>query len=163
MKYYSLIVCEPLEIDTSPQISENLPLYVPPIICSEKVVAWMWSPTDGNLSCLCQGLNAFWFQRHLNSKILKHDFQLPTIMGVQSNISLSSYLVVVACITSFWLVLVHFESANFSAAEIFKYLFFTALKIHFMARIGKETIQLYFQFISYIKFFCVSPLLSDIE
>ena len=76
--------------------------------CSKVVVAWMWSPTYGNLSYL-QGLHPYWFQRHLNSKILKRDFQLPTIMGVQSNISLCSCLVVVVCITPFRLVLVHSE------------------------------------------------------
>ena len=47
-------------------------------------------------------------------------------------------------VASFRLVLVHFASANFSTAEIFKYLFFTATKIHIMARIGKEPKQLIF-------------------
>ena len=34
-----------------------------------------------------QGLHPSWFQRQLNSKILKRDFQLPTILGMQSNIA----------------------------------------------------------------------------
>ena len=38
------------------------------------------------------GLHLFWFQRHLNSSILKRHFQPPTIMGVYSDISLSSCL-----------------------------------------------------------------------
>ena len=33
-----------------------------------------------------------WFQRLLNSKTLKRDFQLPTIMSVQSNVSFSRCL-----------------------------------------------------------------------
>ena len=48
------------------------------------------------------------------------------------------------CITLFRLVLVYFKSANFSAAEILKYMFFAAMKIHIMARIGEEAKQLYF-------------------
>ena len=47
-------------------------------------------------------------------------------------------LVVVGCITLFRLVLVDFESANFSTAKRFKYLFFTAMKIYIMAGIGQE-------------------------
>ena len=48
-----------------------------------KIVAWMWSPTDGNLSYLCLGASALLVPfRHLNSRILTRDFQLPTIMGV---------------------------------------------------------------------------------
>ena len=67
-------------------------------------------------------------------------------MGVLSNIIISNGLVFVVCITSFQLVLVNFESLRILvhlSTEIFKYLFFTAMKIHIMARIGKET-KLYF-------------------
>ena len=67
-----------------------LRFYKPPIAvcpgvaqaCSKVVVAWMWSPTDGNISYLFLGPHPYWFQGYLNSKILKRDFQLPTIMGV---------------------------------------------------------------------------------
>ena len=41
-------------------------------------------------------------------------------------------------ITSFRLISIHFESANFSTAERFKYLFFTAMKIHAMVGIIKK-------------------------
>ena len=51
-----------------------------------------------------QGLHHYWFHRHLNPKFLKRDFQLPTIMGMQLNISLSSCLVIVVCITSSWFI-----------------------------------------------------------
>ena len=38
------------------------------------------------------GATSHWFKRDLNSKILKRDFQQPTIMGAPSNINLSSSL-----------------------------------------------------------------------
>ena len=48
-------------------------------------------------------------------------------------------------ITSFLLVLVHFESLRILVQpKRYKYLFFTAMKIRIMARIGEETKQLYF-------------------
>ena len=57
-------------------------------------------------------------------------------------------------ITSFLLVLVHFESLRILVQpKRYKYLFFTAMKIRIMARIGEETKQLYFQFTSYINLF----------
>ena len=39
-----------------------------------------------------KGLHSCWFQRYFNSNILKCDFQLPTKMGVYSNINFSSWL-----------------------------------------------------------------------
>ena len=121
----------------------------------------IWESTDGNLSYLCFWTTSYWFQRRLNLKILKRDFQLSTIMGVQSNISLSSCLVVVVCITSFRLVLVHSESLRILVQP--KDLnICLAMKIHIMARLGKETKQLYFQFTSYINLLDVFHLYSRV-
>ena len=40
----------------------------------------MWSPTDGNLLYLCLGATSLFFVlRHVNSKILKRDFQSLTV------------------------------------------------------------------------------------
>ena len=72
----------------------------PPItVCSGVAQAYLkvglaliWYKKDENLSYFDQGLHPYWFQRYLNSIILKYDFQLPTIMGMLSNISFSSYL-----------------------------------------------------------------------
>ena len=136
------------------------------------------------------GLYPSWFQRHLNSRILKRGSQLHTIMGLESNISLSGWFywyatlksckylktkthlrnakinkavdkgIVKAClildmvrrnwswiVESLLLILVFITSARFgsfwvaatfSTAEIFKYLFFTAMKIHTMTRIVRK-------------------------
>ena len=86
-----------------------------------------------------QGRYPYWFQRHLNPKILQRDIQLPTIMAVQSNISLSSCLVVEACSTSFRLVLVYFESLQILVQSKGLNICFTAMKVHIKTRIGKET------------------------
>ena len=104
------------------------------------------------------GLHPYWFQRHLNSKIFERDFRLPTIMGVQSNINFSSCLVVVVFITLFQLLLVHFESSRILVQPKYLNIFFTAMKIHIMARIGKEIKQLYFQVTSNINFLDVFHL-----
>ena len=150
----------------------------------------MWSPTDGNLSDLCVGATSLLVPETFKFKFLKRDFQLPTIMGMWSNISLSGcpswyplnscrYLksetqlwnaplnkassvnkgivktcLVVDMVRNNWLQIVvascglhYFVSArfgsfgvfaSFSPAERFKYLFFTAMKIHTMARIVKK-------------------------
>ena len=50
----------------------------------------MWSPTDENPSGLCLGSTLFLVSETFKFKVLKRDFQLPTIMGLQSIISLSS-------------------------------------------------------------------------
>ena len=94
LKSYSLNAREPLEIDTTPYISKNLlQQYIcfgVSQACSKVWVAWVWSPTDRNLSNLCLGTTSLLVPETL--KFFKNGFQLPTIMGVQSNISLSSCL-----------------------------------------------------------------------
>ena len=57
----------------------------------------MWSPTDVNLSYLCLGVSLgatslFYVLRHLNSNILKRDFQLPTIMCSQILAFLAAFI-----------------------------------------------------------------------
>ena len=132
----------------------------------------------------CLGATSFLVPETLNFKVLKHDIQLPTVMGVQPNISLSScpywyatlnscrYLksethrwntqvnqtslvkgivktcldvgivrnncsrIIVAGCGLHYFILARFGSYwvanNFSTAERFKCLFFTAMKIHTM-------------------------------
>ena len=59
---------------------------------------------------------------------------------------------------SFWVV------ANFSTAERFKYLFFTAMKIHTMARTMKKQNNFIFSSLATLTFQrCVSPLFSGME
>ena len=70
-----------------------------------------------------QGLHP-WFQGHLNSKILNCDFQLPTVMGVQSKMSLSVFIDILP--------------RTLVNKERFKYLFFTAMKMHTMAHLVKK-------------------------
>ena len=57
LKYYSLNVREPLEVDTTSEISKNLITVYLGVAqaCSKVGEAGMWSPTDGNLSYLCLG------------------------------------------------------------------------------------------------------------
>ena len=46
----------------------------------------MWSPTDGNLPCLCLGATSFLVPKTFEkSEILKRDFQLLTIIGMNIN------------------------------------------------------------------------------
>ena len=111
-----------------------------------------------------QGVYPSWLQRHRNSIILKRCFQLLTIIGVQLDVSLSSclyrYVTLNSCSylkkeTRLRNVQVSKGSSvsknlpdcchakekfvvNFSSAERFKYLFFTAMKMHTMMRIVKK-------------------------
>ena len=57
-------------------------------VCPKVGVTWMCSPINENLSYLCLGATSSLFQRHLNSRILKHGFQLPKITGIESNFTL---------------------------------------------------------------------------
>ena len=50
--------------------------------CSAVGVAWMWSRTDRNLLNLCLGATFLLIPETFKFKVLKRDFQLPTIMGV---------------------------------------------------------------------------------
>ena len=56
-EYYSLNVCEPLEVNTTSEISDNvITVYLGVVQACLKVgVAGMWSSIDGNLSYLCLG------------------------------------------------------------------------------------------------------------
>ena len=61
--------------------------------CSKVGVVWMWSPTYRNLLYLCLWATSLLVLETFKFKnFLKRDFQLPTILGVYSNISLSSRL-----------------------------------------------------------------------
>ena len=66
-RYFSSNVREPLQIDTIPYISICLGVAQP----SSKVgVAWMWSPTDGNLSGLSLGATSLLVPETFEFKVL---------------------------------------------------------------------------------------------
>ena len=59
------------------------------------------SPSDGDLSYLSLKATSFLVSETFKFKVLKCDFQLPAIMGVQSSISLSSCLYLYATLGSY--------------------------------------------------------------
>ena len=128
--YFSLDFLDPLII-VCPRVAQGY---------SNKVVAWMRSPTNGNLSYFCLGTTFLLVLETLKCKNFKTWLPATELMGVSSSISLSNCLVVVLRFGALWFNLSLYE---FYYIEIFKYLFFTALK-YTIARIGKETKQLYF-------------------
>ena len=128
--YFSLDFLEPLII-VCPRVAQGY---------SNIVVAWMWSPTNGNLSYFCLGTTFLLVLETLKRKNFETWLPATELMSVSSSISLSSCLVVVLRFGSFWFNLSLYE---FYYIEIFKYLFFTALK-YTIAPMGKETKQLYF-------------------
>ena len=66
-RYFSSNVHEPLQIDTVPYISICLGVAQP---CSKVRVAWIWSPTDGNLTGLCLGATSLLVPETFEFKVL---------------------------------------------------------------------------------------------
>ena len=60
--------------------------------CSKVWVVWRWSLRDRDLSYICLGAASPLVLETFKFKNFENGFQLPTMMGVQSNISLSSCL-----------------------------------------------------------------------
>ena len=80
----SLNVREPLEIDTTPYISKNL--------LQQYVLGCPGILNELNLPYLCSGATSLLTPETFKFKVLKHVFQLPTMMAVLSNISFYSCL-----------------------------------------------------------------------